>query len=128
MASHDGVKTVTLTAGAALVNGTVLKVSAARTVIITAATTDVVVGVCAESVASGSDVPVALLQGIVEVKAGGTIAAGNICIPDATGTVTGAANLGALATDVVGIGIALTAAANGEIFEMIAQPIAAANS
>ena len=128
MASHDAVRTVTLTAGAALTNGQVVQVSAARTVIATAATNDVVVGVCAETVASGSDVPVALLQGIVEVEAGtGGVTAGEICVPDATGTVTGVADLPTLAVDQMGIGIALNTAVAGEIFEMLAQPICGAN-
>lgn len=125
MASHDAVKTVTLIAGAALTNGQVLEVTGARTVAPTGAVTDVVVGVCAETVASGSDVPVALLQGIVEVKAGGGVTAGEICVPDATGTVTGVAGTGALAADQMGIGIALNTAVAGEIFEMLAQPVAA---
>lgn len=128
MASHDAVKTVTLTAGEALTNGNVVQVSAARTVIKTAATNDVVVGVVAESVASGSDVPVALLQGIVEVIAGtGGVTAGELCVPDATGTVTGVADLPTLAVDQMAVGIALNTAVAGEVFEMLAQPISGAN-
>jgi len=129
MASHDAVRTVTLTAGGALTNGQVVEVSAARTVVATTAVTSVVVGIAAETVASGSDVPVALLEGIVEVEAGvGGVTAGEICVPDATGTVTGVANTGALVADQMGIGIALNTAVAGEIFEMLAQPIAAPHS
>ena len=129
MASHDGVKTVTLTAGAAVTNGHILAVSGARTVIETAAVTDIVVGVAAETVASGSDVPVALLQGIVEVAAGtGGVTSGEVCVPDATGTVTGVTGTGGLAADQMGIGIALNTAIAGEIFEMLAQPTAAPHS
>lgn len=124
MASHDAVKTVTLIAGAALANGEVVEVSGARTVTRTNATTDVVVGVAAETVASGSDVPVALLQGIVEVKAGGTITAGQLCVPDATGGVTGVASIAAIPVDSMAIGVALNGASSGEIFEMLAQPTA----
>ena len=125
MASHDAVKTVTLIAGAAITNGQVLEVTGARTVAPTGATTDIVVGVAAETVASGSDVPVALLQGIVEVEAGvGGVTAGNICVPDATGTVTEVASIAAIPVDSMGCGIALNTAAAGEIFEMLAQVIA----
>lgn len=128
MATHEGVKTVTLTAGAALTNGQVVEVTGVRTVSPASAVTDVVVGVVAETVASGGDVPIALLQGVVEVRAGGSITAGQICVPDASGDVTGVTGTGALAADQMGIGVALTAAADGEIFSMLAQPVAAPHS
>jgi len=129
MATHEGVKTVTLIAGAALTNGQIVEVTGVRTVGPTSAVTDVTVGVVAETVASGGDVPIALLQGVVEVIAGtGGVTAGNICVPDASGTVTEVANTGALVADQMGIGIALETRAAGEIFSMLAQPIAAPHS
>jgi len=131
MASHDAVKTVTLTAGAALTNGQLVYASTAadRTVLVkTATVTENVLGVAAETVASGSDVPVALLQGIVEVLAGGTITHGQLCVAGAAGVVTGVANTGALLADQSAVGIALTGAASGEIFEMFAMPISAPHS
>ena len=129
MASHDAVKTVTLIAGAALTYGQVVEVTAARTVAPTNAITNVVVGVVAESVASGRDVPIALLQGILEVTAGvGGVTAGQICVPNTVGRVTSVAGLGALAVDQMGIGIALQTAVVDETFEMLAMPIGAPHS
>lgn len=129
MASHDAVKTVTLIAGAALTYGQVVEVTGARTVSPANAVTDVVVGVVAESVASGRDVPIALLQGIVEVTAGvGGVTVGQICVPNAAGFVTSVAGLGALLPDQMGIGIALSTAVVNETFEMLAMPIGAPHS
>lgn len=129
MASHDAVKTVTLTAGANLTIGQVVAVSAARTVIPTGAVTSVVVGIAAETVASGGRVPVALLQGIVEATAGvGGVTVGEICVPNAVGLLTSVANTGALIADQMGCGIALGTAVAGETFEMLAMPIAAPHS
>ena len=91
------------------------------------ATTDSPVGILAEdpdSVATtdGVTVPVVLLQGIVKVKAGGAVTAGQLLIPDATaGRVIGVANQAALAADVVSVGIAMESAVDGDIFEMLAQ-------
>lgn len=129
MASHDAVRTVTLIAGAALTIGQVVEVTGARTVAPTNAVTDVVVGVAAETVDSGSDVPVALLEGILEVTAGvGGVTVGQICVPNAVGRVTSVAGLGALAADQMGIGIALQTAVVDETFEMLAMPIGAPHS
>ena len=91
------------------------------------ATTDTPIGILAEdpdSVATtdGMTVPVVLLQGIVKIKAGGAVTAGQLLIPDATaGRVIGVANQAALAADVVSVGIAMESAVDGDIFEMLAQ-------
>ena len=101
--------------------------SAVGKVIKVTATTDSPVGILAEdpdSVATtdGVTVPVVLLQGIVKIKAGGAVTAGQLLIPDATaGRVIGVANQAALAADVVSVGIAMESAVDGDIFEMLAQ-------
>ena len=67
--------------------------------------------------------------GVLKCKAGAAITAGQILICDGTdGRAAGKANIGALAADEISFGIALEAAADGEIFEFIAMTIAAAHS
>ncbi len=96
-------------------------------VIKTTAVTNSPVGVLAEEpdadrTTDGLTVPVALLEGIIKVKAGATITAGQLIVPDVTaGRVAGVANQAALVADSTAIGIALESAADGEIFEMLAQ-------
>ena len=95
------------------------------------AVTQTVVGILAEEPRSdattdGENVPVVMLEGVVKVKAGATITAGELIVPDVTaGRVIGVANVGALAVDSMAIGIALKSAVDGEIFEMLAMTIAA---
>ncbi len=96
-------------------------------VIKTTAVTDSPVGILAEdpdseATTDGVRVPVVLLQGVVKVKAGAAITAGQLIVPDTTaGRVAGIANQAALVADSTAIGIALESAADGEIFEMLAQ-------
>lgn len=98
------------------------------------AVTQTVIGVLAEEprtdvTSDGESVPVVMLQGIVKVKAGATVTAGQLIVPDTTpGRVAGVANVGALAVDSMAIGIALQSAVDGDIFEMFAMPIAAPHS
>jgi len=98
------------------------------------AVTNTVIGVLGEEPRSdattdGETVPVVLLQGKVMMKAGAAITAGQLIVPDATaGRVAGVANVGALAVDSMAIGIALESAADGDIFEVLAMPIAAPHS
>lgn len=98
------------------------------------AVTETVVGILAEEPRSdattdGENVPVVMLEGVVKVKAGATITAGELIVPDVTaGRVTGVANVGPLADDSMAIGIALKSAVDGEIFEMLAMTIAAPHS
>ncbi len=98
------------------------------------AVTNTVIGILAEEPATdvttdGIGVPVLLLQGIVKVKAGATITAGDLIVPDVTpGRVAGVANVGALAADSMAIGVAQASAVDGDIFEMLAQTIAAPHS
>jgi hypothetical protein len=98
------------------------------------AVTDTVVGILGEdpdgtATTDGEMVPVVMLQGIVKVKAGATITAGQLIVPDVTaGRVAGIANVGTLAVDSMAIGVALESAVDGDIFEMFAQTIAAPHS
>lgn len=70
----------------------------------------------------GLTVPVVLLQGVVKVKAGGSVTAGQLLVADTdAGRVVGVASQAALAADTVSVGVALESAADGEIFEMLAQ-------
>ena len=98
------------------------------------AVTQTVIGVLGEEPRSdattdGETVPVVLLQGIVMMKAGAAITAGQLIVPDVTaGRVAGVANVGALAVDSMAIGVALESAADGDIFRVLAMPIAAPHS
>ena len=98
------------------------------------AVTDTVIGVLAENPSAdattdGNSVPVTLLQGVVKMKAGATITAGQLIVPDTTaGRVAGVANSGALAADSMAIGVALQSAVDGDIFEVFAMPIGCPHS
>lgn len=95
------------------------------------AVTNTIIGVLAEEpqpdiTTDGIGVPVILLSGVVPMKAGASITAGQLIVADATaGRVAGVANVGALADDSMAIGVALESAADGEIFKVLAMPIAA---
>lgn len=103
-------------------------------VIKTTAVTQTPIGVLAENPRSdlttdGITVPVVLLQGVILVKAGATITAGQIIVPHTTaGRVAGVANVGALAVDSMAIGVALESAVDGDVFKVLAQTIAAPHS
>ncbi|KFH18430.1 hypothetical protein ELZ19_06705 [Brucella abortus] len=96
--------------------------------------TNTVIGVLAEEPrkdvsTDGETVPVILLHGVVPMKAGDSITAGQLIVPDATaGRVAGVANVGALAADSMAIGVALESASDGDIFRVLAMPIAAPHS
>jgi hypothetical protein len=121
MASHDGVQTITLVAGEALTNGECVSISSGAAV--QAAATDAIVGVCAESVGSGDSVPVAKLEGILEVLVGtGGITQDQIAVVVADG-VAGVTGLTNIAVDNMGIGVALETGAAGEIVRVLAMPL-----
>lgn len=92
------------------------------------------VGILAEEPRSdattdGETVPVVLIAagGKAMVKAGASITAGQLVIADSTaGRVAGVANIAALAADTMAIGIALESAADGDIFEVLLQPMTSA--
>ncbi len=98
------------------------------------AVANTVIGVLAENPDSaattdGETVPVVMLQGVIKMKAGATITAGQLIVPDATaGRVAGVANAAALAVDSMAVGVALESAVDGDIFEVLAQTIAAPHS
>lgn len=139
MASSQSTKAVNLIAGEDL-RGDVYEILQVENdggvgkVIKATAVTDTVIGILAEeprtdATTDGETVPVVVLEGVVKVKAGATITAGNIIVPDVTaGRVAGVANVGALAVDSMGIGVALESAVDGDIFEMFAMTIAAPHS
>ena len=126
MASHDGTKAVTLVAAANTTIGTCIEINSSGLASVANATTDVIVGIAGETVSAGDSIPVVLLQGIVEVTAGaGGLTAGNLCTPDASGTVTAVASLAAIPADSMCVGVAVDTAAAGDTFRMLAQPLAA---
>ena len=96
-------------------------------VIKTTAVTNSPIGVLAEeprtdATTDGETVPVVMLQGIVKMKAGATITAGQLVVPDTdAGRVAGVANQAALVADSTAIGIALQSAVDGDIFEVFCQ-------
>lgn len=98
------------------------------------AVANTVIGILAEDpradvTTDGLSVPVALLEGVVKVKAGATITAGQLIVPDATaGRVAGVTGAAALAADSMAIGIALESAVDGDIFRVLAMSIAAPHS
>ena len=98
-------------------------------------TTDhIVCGILAENpgtTAAGDRVLIALIAagGIMKGKAGGAITAGQILIPDTTdGRIAGIGGIGGLGVDHMAFGIALEAAADGQIFSFLAMPIGGPHS
>lgn len=121
MASHDGVQTITLVAGAALTNGEVVTITSGAAV--QAGATDYLAGVCAETVAIGDSVPVAKLEGILEVLVGtGGVTQDEVVVAVADGVTSGA-----LATIPVtrnmSIGVALETGVAGDIVRVLASPL-----
>lgn len=138
MSTFQATKVVNMVAGENL-NGDlyeVVKVDSDGRVVKSTAVTDVIVGVIAEDpgrvTVDGADtVPVMLLTGIILVKAGGTVTAGQIAVSHGAttaGTVEGVANTGALAADQMGIGVFLKGGDAGAILPILAMPIAAPHS
>ena len=97
-------------------------------VIKTTAVTDVAIGVLAEDPDGAADsdgemVAVALLHGVLKMKAGGTVTAGDIVVADTdAGRVVTVADIATLAADSMAVGVALETAADGEIFMCLAYP------
>ena len=133
MANYQSCKTVSLVAGEDLRGDLyeALTVNALGRAIKTTDATSHIVGALAEEPASGRDttgltVPVAVIGGggILKMKAGAAITAGQIVIPHATaGRVAGVNSIAALAATQMAIGVALEAAADGDIFSVLAQTI-----
>ena len=136
MANYQSCKVVSLPAGEDLTGdfAEALTVNSSGQVIKTTAATNHIVGALAENPAvstTGVAVPVAIIGGggILKIKAGGAITAGQLVVPSATaGRVDGVADISSLADDQMAIGVALEDAADGDIFSVLAQTIAAPHS
>lgn len=139
MSSYESAKAVTLTAGEDL-RGDLYELlqfendGGVAKVIKTTAVANTAIGILAEEPRTdvstdGLGVTVMLLDGIVPMKAGGSVTAGQLIVPDTdAGRVVGVANAGALAADSMAVGVALESASDGEIFQVLAMPIAAPHS
>lgn len=98
------------------------------------AVNQVIVGVLGEEprtdkTTDGENVPVVLLDGIIKVKAGGNVTAGNLAKIDtgAPGRVVNAgATIAALAADEFACGIFLDSGADGDIVRLLAMPLTSA--
>lgn len=116
--------------------GEVLALNTVGQVIKASTATSAIIGVLAEdpkrtTTAGVDSVPVALIGkgGVLRMKAGAAITAGQVIVPDATsGRVAGVANIGALAADQMGVGFALEAAADGQLLEVLAMTVAGPHS
>ncbi len=132
MASYNNVKTVTLIAGEDLTGdfGKLLEIASDGEATVVNGLTDVPVAICAEEVdAAGKAFTAVLIAGggIGMVQAGGTITAGQICIPATDGQVTGVAAITNVGDGVTGIGVALEGASDGDTFRVLLQPITRSN-
>lgn len=136
--TYQAVKTISLPRGASLLGdyGEVVKLNTSGQVVLTAAATDTPIGIVAESATAavsgvgkttpevGSPVSIVDLEGggIAMVKAGAAITAGQLVVLDATGgRVAGANTIGDVTDDSWILGVALEAAADGEIFSFKIQ-------
>ena len=136
MASYQSCKVVSLPAGEDLTGdfAEALTVNSTGQVIKTTAATNHIVGALAENPSvstTGVAVSVAIIGsgGVLKIKAGGPITAGQLVVPSATaGRVAGVADIGSLVEDQMAIGVALEDAADGDIFSVLAQTIAAPHS
>ena len=132
MANYQSCKTVSLPAGEDLTGdfAEVLTINSSGQVIKTSSATGVIVGALAEepsTTTTGVAVSVAVIGGggVLKMKAGATITAGQLIVPDATvGRVAGVADIAALAADQMAVGMALEGASEGDIFSVLAQTIA----
>lgn len=134
MAYYESTRAVTLRAGedlSAASIGSALKMNAEGRVILATAVTDIVIGVLGESGnASGTEVPVIMLGGILKMVCNSAIVRGNLVGSAAKGAATPAgriADIGDSLDDVTGnamaLGLALEAGAAGEVISVLAMPI-----
>ena len=132
MANYQSCKTVSLPAGEDLRGdfAEALTINASGQVVKTSAAANVIVGALAEEPSistAGVAVAVALIGGggVLKMKAGATITAGQLIVASATaGRVAGVADIAGLAANQMAAGMALEAAAAGDIFSVLAQTIA----
>lgn len=137
--SYESTRAVTLIAGEDL-RSDVFELlqfendSGVAKVIKTTAVTDAAIGILAENPRSdvttdGEAIAVVMLAGggRAMLKAGATITAGQLVVADTTpGRVAGVADIAALVADSMAIGIALESAVDGDIFEVLLQPMTSA--
>lgn len=137
--SYESTQAVTLIAGEDL-RGDVYELlqfendGGVAKVIKVTAVTDTAIGILAEepddaATTDGQAVSVVMLGsgGRAMVKAGATITAGQLVVSDTTaGRVAGVADVAALVADSMAIGIALESAVDGDIFEVLLQPMTSA--
>ncbi|UFK26763.1 hypothetical protein [Roseobacter phage RDJL6] len=137
--SYESTRAVTLIAGEDL-RGDVFELlqfendGGTAKVIKATAVTDTAIGILAEepdaaATTDGQAVSVVMLAGggRAMVKAGANITAGQLVVADATaGRVAGVADIAALVADSMAIGVALESAVDGDIFEVLLQPMTSA--
>ena len=133
MANYQSCKTVSLVAGEDLRGDMyeALTVNSAGLVAKTTQTTDVIIGTLAEepskdAATTGKTVPVAIIGGggVLKMKAGAAITAGQLLVPVATaGRVAGVADIDGIGINQLAVGMALEGAADGDIFSVLAQSI-----
>ena len=134
MANYQSCKTVSLPAGEDLRGdfAEALTINASGQVVKTSAVTSHCIGALAEDPAKDRDttrlaVAVTIIGGggVLKMKAGATITAGQLIVPDAAeGRVAGVANIAELAANQMAVGVALESASDGDIFSVLAQTIA----
>lgn len=103
-------------AGGTITEGQILKHSSDTAVVAAAAATDKIIGVAEHAAASAATVRVQLM-GRAKVKAGGTIARGDLVTSDASGLAVAAAP-GAGVNNRI-LGVALQAAVSGDEFSVL---------
>ena len=130
MAYYENVDVVTLIAGEDLNDDQykLLKINSSGRVILATAITDPIIGILAENpkqkgsseVSTGKDVPVALLKGIVKVKALGAVTAGNLATWGTGALATEAASIAALGNDSFAFGVFLENGVANQIVSVLA--------
>ncbi len=127
MSGSEVTKSISMIAAAAFLAGDfgkLVEVTADNTVGIVDGLLDRAIGVLAEApISAGEVAPIVLLEGRVKIQAGGTIAAGSVCIPAADGQVTSVATVALIPSGAMGVGIALTGGVDGDIIEMLGMPL-----
>ena len=131
--NYEGLCTVSHIAGQAFAKGDIGKPVAIENdggngkVVLTRAATDSCVGVLAQDgpFADGDVVPVAELRGKVPVRFTVAVTPGLVAtLTGAAGATGHAANLGAIATGAMGLGVILDTAGAGELARVAAAPLA----
>ena len=132
MANYECCKVVSLPAGEDLAGDftAALTIDSDGRVVKTTSATDVIVGALASEPATtdtGAAVAVAIIGGggVLKMRAGADIDAGELIVPSATaGRVESVDDIAGLAADQMAVGIALSGAADGDVFEVLAMTIA----